>query len=383
MRIGVPRETKDQEFRVGLTPDGVRVLVGDGHELLVERGAGEGSGFRDEEYARAGARLVDAEEAWSSPEMLVKVKEPEPAQVELLRRGQILFTYLHLAAAPKLTEALLEKGVIGIAYETIQGGDGSFPVLAPMSEVAGRLATQVGVTLLQKTLGGKGLLVGGIPGVTRGRITVIGAGIVGINAARVAHALGADVDVLDVDLRRLTYVYDIFHGGLNTLYSNRANLERSVAESDLVVGAVYVSGRRAPTLVSEAMIRSMEPGSVVVDVAVDQGGCIETIHPTTHSDPIYEVHGVIHYGVANMPGAVPRTSTFALTNATLHFVEAIGELGVEEALRRDAVLRRGANLWEGALVCAGVAESLGLPLTPLESILDASAPASEAGSSRP
>jgi alanine dehydrogenase len=370
VRIGVPRETKDQEFRVGLTPDGVRVLVAEGHELLVERDAGAGSGFFDAGYVEAGARLVDASEAWAEPDMIVKVKEPNPREVEYLRPGQVLFTYLHLAAAPELTRALLEKQVVGIAYETIRNSDGTFPVLAPMSEVAGRLATQIGVTLLQKTRGGKGLLVGGVPGVTRGRITVIGAGIVGINAVRVAHALGADVDVLDVDLKRLTYLYDIFQGGLNTLYSNRANLERSVAESDLVVGAVYVSGRRAPTLVTEAMVRSMEPGSVVVDVAVDQGGCIETIHPTTHTEPTYEVHGVIHYGVANMPGAVPRTSTFALTNVTLHFVEAIAELGVEEALRRDPVLREGANVWWGELVCPGVAESLGLPLASLEERLD-------------
>jgi alanine dehydrogenase len=366
VRIGVPRETKDQEFRVGLTPDGVRVLAAEGHELLVERDAGAGSGFFDAAYADAGARLVDAEEAWSAPDMIVKVKEPNGREVGYLRPGQVLFTYLHLAAAPELTRQLLDKQVVGLAYETIRNADGTFPVLAPMSEVAGRLATQIGVTLLQKTRGGKGLLVGGVPGVTRGRITVIGAGIVGANAVRVAHALGADVDVLDVDLKRLTYLYDIFQGGLNTLYSNRANLERSVAESDLVVGAVYVSGRRAPTLVTDAMVRSMEPGSVVVDVAVDQGGCIETIHPTTHTEPTYEVHGVIHYGVANMPGAVPRTSTFALTNVTLHFVEAIAELGVEEALRRDPVLREGANLWKGELVCPGVAESLGLPLAPLE-----------------
>jgi alanine dehydrogenase len=371
VRIGVPRETKSQEFRVGLTPDGARTLVRDGHEVLVERGAGEGSGFDDASYAEGGARLVDAEEAWSAPDLLVKVKEPNPTEVTRLRAGQVLFTYLHLAAAPELTRSLLDADVVGIAYETIQGADGTFPVLAPMSEVAGRLATQIGVTLLQKTRGGKGLLVGGIPGVERGRITVIGAGIVGINAVRVAHALGADVDVLDVDLRRLTYLYDIFHGGLNTLFSNRANLERSVGESDLVIGAVYLSGRRAPTLVSEAMIRSMEPGSVVVDVAVDQGGCIETIRPTTHAEPTYEVHGVIHYGVANMPGAVPRTSTFGLTNATLPFVEALAGLGVEEALRRDPVLRAGANVWRGEVVCPGVAESLDLPLADLEARLGA------------
>jgi len=370
MRIGVPRETKDQEFRVGLTPDGARVLCEDGHEVLVERGAGAGSGFLDEAYRAAGARLVEAEEAWSAPDLVVKVKEPNEREVKWLRRGQTLFTYLHLAAAPELARALLDAGVIGIAYETIRDEDGNFPVLAPMSEVAGRLATQIGVTLLQKNRGGKGLLVGGVPGVPRGRITVIGAGIVGINAVRVAHALGAEVDVLDVNLRRLAYLYDIFHGELNTLFSNRANLERTVAQSDVLIGAVYVHGRRAPTLVTGKMVATMEPGSVVVDVAVDQGGCVETIRPTTHSNPTYIEHGVIHYGVANMPGAVPRTSTFALTNTTFSYVDALAALGPEEAVRRDPSLALGANVWRGELVCEGVAESLGLPHTPLQRVLE-------------
>jgi alanine dehydrogenase len=369
MKIGVPRETKDQEFRVGMTPDGVRALVEDGHRLLVERGAGEGSGFLDAAYAEAGAALVGAEEAWSEPDLLVHVKEPNPTELRRLRRGQILFTYLHLAAAPEVARGLLDAGVIGLAYETIRNPDGTFPVLAPMSEVAGRLATQIGVTLLQKNQGGKGLLVGGVPGVPRGRVSVIGAGIVGINAVRVAHALGAEVDVLDVDLRRLTYLYDIFSGDLNTLFSNRANIERSVLDSDLVIGAVYVHGRRAPVLVSEKLVERMAPGSVVVDVAVDQGGCIETIHPTSHSHPTYEKHGVIHYGVPNMPGAVPRTSTFALTNTTLHHVENIAALGPAEAVRRDPSLRLGANVWNGELVCEGVAESLGLPWKPIEDVL--------------
>ena len=369
MKIGVPRETKDQEFRVGMTPDGVKTLVEDGHRVLVERGAGEGSGFGDAAYAEAGGVLVGPDDAWSDPDLVVHVKEPNPTEMARLRRGQTLFTYLHLAPAPELARALLEAGVIGIAYETIQSPDGSFPVLAPMSEVAGRLATQTGVTLLQKNQGGKGLLVGGVPGVPRGRVTVIGAGIVGINAVRVAHALGAEVDVLDVDLRRLTYLYDIFAGELNTLFSNRANIERSVLESDLVIGAVYVHGRRAPILVPEKLVQRMAPGSVLVDVAVDQGGCIETIRPTSHSKPTYELHGVIHYGVPNMPGAVPRTSTFALTNTTFHFVEKLAELGPAEALRRDPALRLGANLWQGEVVCQGVAESLGLPWRPVEQIL--------------
>jgi alanine dehydrogenase len=365
MRIGVPRESKTMEFRVGLVPDAVRSLCRHGHELLVEKGAGLGSGFSDSEFASAGAKIVTREETWKSPELIVKVKEPQPDEIPYLRRGQVLFTYLHLAANPALTRSLLDAGVIGIAYETIQQPDGTFPVLAPMSEVAGRLAVQVGVSLLQKDRGGKGLLLGGVPGVMRGRVCVLGGGIVGINAVRVAHALGAEVDVLDIDLRRLTYLYDIFHGELNTLYASAAAIERAVVSSDLVVGAVYLSGRRAPMLVTEALVARMEPGSVIVDVAVDQGGCVETIHPTTHADPTYLVHDVIHYGVANMPGAVPRTSTLALTNTTVPFVERIAGQGVEAAVRGDRSLAGGANVWLGQLVHPGVAESLSLPLAKL------------------
>lgn len=369
MRIGVPRETKDQECRVGVVPDGVRMLCEAGHEVWVERGAGAGSGLADAEYVAAGARLVGAEEAWREPELVVKVKEPNGTEVGRLHPGQVLFAYLHLAAAPDLAERLAQAGVMAIAYETIQTPDGAFPVLAPMSEVAGRLAVQIGVTLLQKDRGGKGLLVGGVPGVLRGRVSVIGAGTVGINAVRVAHALGADVDVLDVDLKRLTYLYDIFHGEINTLYSNPANVARSVASSDLVIGAVYVRGRRAPRIVTGKMVASMEPGSVVVDVAVDQGGCIETIRPTTHSAPTYLERGVIHYGVTNMPGAVPRTSTFALTNTTLPYVERIASLGVGGAVREDPSLALGVNLWQGTLTCEGVAEATGLAWRSLEELL--------------
>jgi alanine dehydrogenase len=365
MRIGVPRERKDQEYRVGMVPDGARALVARGHAVLVERGAGEGSGFPDAEYAAAGARLVDVAEVWGEAELVVKVKEPQPEEIARLRAGQALFCYLHLAAAPQVTAGLREAGVIAIAYETIRSPEGAFPVLAPMSEVAGRLAVQIGVTLLQKDRGGKGLLLGGVPGVPRGRVTVLGAGTVGINAVRVAHALGAEVDVLDIDLRRLTYLYDIFRGELNTLYSNPVNVERSLVASDLVVGGVYLSGRRAPKIVTEEMVRAMQPGSVIADVAVDQGGCVETIRPTTHSQPTYVVHGVIHYGVTNMPGAVPRTSTFALTNTTLPYVLRMAELGVEKAVRSDPALAHGANVWRGDVVCRGVAESLGLPWRPL------------------
>ncbi len=369
MRIGVPRETKDREFRVGLSPDGAAALVKAGHEVWIERGAGLGSGFPDEAFADAGARLAETEQVWSEPDLVVKVKEPNSAEVERLRSGQTLFTYLHLAAAPELTGALCAADVYAIAYETVQNPDGSFPILAPMSEVAGRLAVQIGVSLLQKDRGGKGLLPGGVPGVMRGRVTVLGAGTVGINAVRVAHALGTEVDVLDIDLKRLTYVYDIFRGNLNTLYSNPANVQRSVIASDLVIGAVYSPGRRAPTIVTEAMVEKMEPGSVIIDVAVDQGGCVETIRPTTHANPTFLVHDVIHYGVANMPGAVPRTSTFALTNTTLPFVEQIAARGVEAAVAADPALRLGANVWRGEITCEGVAESLGLPLRSLDAIL--------------
>jgi alanine dehydrogenase len=369
VRIGVPIETKDHEFRVGLIPDGARALCKLGHEVRVARGAGRGSGFSDDDYAAAGAVVVDNEEAWSSPDLVVKVKEPNSDETAWLRSGQVLFTYLHLAAAGQLTRQLQEADVIAIAYETIRSPDGTFPVLAPMSEVAGRLAAQVGANLLQKEHGGKGVLLGGVPGVMRGRVTVLGAGTVGLNASRVAHALGAEVDVLDVDLRRLTYIYDLFRGEINTLYSNPTNIDRSVRSSDLVVGAVYTSGRRAPVLVSEELVAGMEPGSVLVDVAVDQGGCIETVRPTTHSDPTYTLHDVIHYGVANMPGAVPRTSTFALTNTTLPYLERIASLGVEEAVRSDPTLAQGVNVWRGEVTCLGVAESLGLDCESLESLL--------------
>ena len=369
MRIGVPRETKDREFRVGLLPDGAAALVKAGHEVWIERGAGLGSGFPDEAFADAGARLAETEQVWSEPDLVVKVKEPNSAEVERLRSGQTLFTYLHLAAAPQLTGALCAADVYAIAYETVQNPDGSFPILAPMSEVAGRLAAQIGANLLQRDTGGKGILLGGVPGVARGRVTILGAGTVGINALRITHALGAEVDVLDISLPRLTYVYDLFRGDLNTLYSNAANIERSVRTSDLVIGAVYVAGRRPPTLVSRGLVAQMEAGSVIVDVAVDQGGCIETIHPTTHSDPTYEVDGVIHYGVANMPGAVPRTSTFALTNTTLPFIHELADRGVTEAVRHHPALGLGANVWRGEIVCEGVAESLSLPWRRLEDLL--------------
>ena len=370
MRIGIPLETKDREYRVGMVPDGVRTLVADGHEVWIEQGAGLGSGFSDSAYQEAGAKIVDCAAAWGDVEMVVKVKEPNATEAGRLGSGQILFTYLHLAAEPALTRILQEADVYAIGYETIRDPDGTFPVLAPMSEVAGRLAAQIGAQLLQKDQSGKGILLGGVPGVRRGRVCVLGAGTVGINALRIAHALGAEVDVLDVNLQRLTYIYDLFHGELNTLYSNPMNIERSVRNADLVIGAVYTFGRRAPTLVDEALVESMEPGSVLVDVAVDQGGCIETIHPTRHSEPTYVQHGVLHYGVPNMPGAVPRTSTIALSNTTLGFARSLASKGAVAAVREDPQLAQGANVWRGRIVCEGVAESLNLEYTPIETLLD-------------
>jgi alanine dehydrogenase len=333
MRIGVVRESKDQEFRVGLVPGGAATLAQLGHEVLVEAGAGSGSGFGDERYRDAGARIVSRDEAWSEPELVVKVKEPNTEEIGLLRPGQVIFTYLHLAAASETAAALAASDVIAIGYETIREPDGSFPVLAPMSEVAGRLAVQIGVTLLHRSQGGKGLLLGGVPGVMRGRVAVIGAGTVGINAVRTARALGAEVYVLDVDLKRLAYLYDIFQGELNTIFSNQANLARVVRGSDLLVGAVYVSGRRAPRLVTDAMVASMEPGSVVVDVAVDQGG------------------------------------TSALTNTTFPYVCAIAEEGLEAALRAHPALASGVNLWRGEVVCEGVAEAMGVPCRNLAELM--------------
>jgi alanine dehydrogenase len=350
-------------------PDGASALCRAGHEVLVESRAGVGSGFSDEDYVRAGARIVDTAEAWSTPELVVKVKEPVGHEPGMLHPGQTLFTYLHLAAAEELAHALLDASVCAIAYETLQDARGGFPLLAPMSEVAGRLAAQIGAQLLLKDHGGKGLLLGGVPGVMRGRVTILGAGIVGTNALRIASALGAEVDLIDIDLRRLAEIEEQYRGTINTLASNPGNIERSVRSCDLLIGAVYLRGRRAPTLVSEKLVAAMEPGSAVVDVAVDQGGCIETIHPTTHSNPTYLVGNVVHYGVANMPGAVPRTSTLALTNATLPFILQMANDGIEASLRRDAQLATGVNLWRGSVVCEGVAEALSLPSVPLSQLV--------------
>jgi len=360
MIIGVPREIKDKEFRVGMVPAGVASLAAAGHTVLVERGAGLGSGVVDEEYLQAGAELVTtAAELYGRAELVVKVKEPLAPEYELLRPGQILFTYLHLAPLPGLTQVLLEKKIIGIAYETVRPDDGSLPLLAPMSQVAGRMAIQAGARFLEKEAGGRGLLLGGVPGVERGHVTIIGAGNVGSNAAKMAVGLGAEVTVLGLRIDQLTRLEELYSGRLTTLISNRHNLEEELRKADLVVGAVLLPGRSAPKLISRGMLGLMKKGAVIVDVAIDQGGCVETSRPTTHSDPVFEVDGILHYCVANMPGAVPRTATFALTNVTLPLVQALAGKGVETAARENIALRRGINVYLGKLICPDVAESQG------------------------
>jgi alanine dehydrogenase len=365
MIIGVPKEIKISENRVGMTEAGLRQLVKEGHAVLVEKDAGIGSRISNESYAQAGAKIVDtAKEVYSKAEMIMKVKEPLPDEYELLRENQILYTYLHLAAEPKLTKVLCERKVKSVAYETIQAADGSLPLLTPMSEVAGRMATQIGAFYLQKDHGGKGILLGGVTGVKPGKVTIVGGGVVGINAAKMAVGLGADVTILDVNTSRLEYLDDVFGGRLTTLYSNALNIEESVVESDLVVGAVLVTGAKAPQLVSKQMISRMQPGSVVVDVAVDQGGCIETCRPTSHTNPTYEVGGVIHYCVPNMPGVVARTSTYALTNVTFKYASMLAALGVEDAVARDPALAKGLNAYGGYVCYEPVARDLKMEFRP-------------------
>ena len=367
MRIGVPKEIKPMEFRVAMTPGGVESLVRRGHEVLVERGAGVGSGMPDAEYAAAGARMVSAEEAWGA-ELVVKVKEPLPSEYRYLRSGLVLFTYLHLAASRELTEAMLASGVTGIAYETVQLPDGSLPLLVPMSEVAGRMATQVGAYYLERPLGGRGILLGGVPGVAPASVVILGGGTVGSNAAKIALGMGAQVYVLDVNHQRLQYLDDVFGGRLVTLTSTEANLKKAVQFADLLIGAVLIPGAKAPKLVTREMVATMKEGAVIVDVAVDQGGCVETIRPTTHDAPTYLVDGVVHYGVANMPGAVPRTSTFALTNQTLPYVLKLAEKGLD-ALKEDPALLKGLNVHAGRLTHPAVARAFGLEATPPEAAL--------------
>jgi len=367
--IGVPKEIKTREYRVGMTPAGVRKLVANGHKVIVETRAGEGSGIPDEAYVRVGAQIVaTAAEAWGA-EMVVKVKEPLPAEYGFFRPGLILYTYLHLAAEAELTKELARKGVTGVAYETIQPADGSLPLLRPMSEVAGRMAVQVGASCLEKWRGGKGVLLGGVPGTRRGRVVILGGGVVGRNAATIAVGMGAQVTVLDVNGDTMAYLEDVFGGAIETLYSNEENIERAVENADLVIGAVLLPGAKAPRLVTEQLISRMEKGSVIVDVAVDQGGCIETCRPTTHDNPTYEVHGVIHYCVANMPGAVSHTSTWALTNTTLKYAVAIANHGVVAAAKADPALLLGINTHAGHVTYGPVAQAHGLEHVAIERAL--------------
>jgi alanine dehydrogenase len=369
--IGVPREIKLGEQRIALTPSGARALAENGHRVLVERGGGLGSSIRDEEYTREGAELGSVEEVWARAELVLKVKEPIPDEYDRMRAGQILFTYLHLAAVPELARAIQKADTVAIAYETVQRPDGSLPLLAPMSEVAGRLSVQEGASYLTRARGGRGILLAGVPGVPPGNIVVLGAGTVGVSAARIALGLGADVSILDINLDRLRTVDDLFHGRVITIMSNSFNIAQVLRRADLLVGAVLVTGARAPVLVTKEMVASMKEGSVIVDVAVDQGGSVETIHATTLLDPTYVVSGVVHYGVANMPALVPRTSTFALTNATLPYVLELAGRGLVGAIRGNAPLARGVNVWHGQVVHSAVAEALGVTATPLEKLVGA------------
>ncbi|WP_096202691.1 alanine dehydrogenase [Bacillus sp. FJAT-45350] len=370
MRIGVPMEIKNNENRIAMTPAGVLSLVKHGHEVFIEKGAGLGSGFTDEQYVVAGAKIVDsAAEAWSM-EMVMKVKEPLPEEYDYFHEGLILFTYLHLAPEPALTKALLEKKVVGIAYETVQLPNRSLPLLTPMSEVAGRMSSQIGAQFLEKTRGGKGILLSGVPGVKRGKVSIIGGGVVGTNAAKIAVGLGADVTILDLSPERLRQLDDIFGTDINTLVSNPLTIAEAVKESDLVIGAVLIPGAKAPRLVTEEMIKNMQPGSVLVDVAIDQGGIFETTDRiTTHDNPTYEKHGVLHYAVANMPGAVPRTSTIALTNVTIPYALQIADKGYIRACQENHALLMGLNTLKGKLVYQAVAEAQGLPYESVESVL--------------
>ena len=371
MIVGTVTETKAQEYRVGLTPDCVKSFAMRGHTVLYQRGAGEQAGFEDREYAAAGAEVVaDARSIYERAEMIVKVKEPLPSEYELLREDQILFTYLHLAASRDLTDALLRRKIKGVAYETIETPERSLPCLKPMSEIAGRLSIQEGAKYLERTYGGRGVLLGGVPGVQRGKVTIIGGGVVGTNACKVAVGMGAEVTILDVNSDRLAYLDDIFSTHITTLYSTDSNIERVLPESDLVIGAVLLPGERAPRLVNRAHIASMKKGAVIVDVAVDQGGCIETTHPTTHDDPVFVVDGVVHYCVANMPGAVALSSTQALTSATLPYGLSIAEHGLEKACRASSAIHRGVNVYAGKCVHPGVARTFGIDWTPLDDILE-------------
>ncbi|MDE5888297.1 MAG: alanine dehydrogenase [Muribaculaceae bacterium] len=366
MKIGIPKEIKNNENRVGATPAGVKELVAQGHEVFVQHTAGEGSGFPDSEYEAAGATILPTiEDIYARGEMIIKVKEPIAPEYPLVRKGQVLFTYFHFASDLELTEAMIKSGAVCIAYETVTDRDRRLPLLIPMSEVAGRMSIQEGARFLEKPQGGRGVLLGGVPGVKPAKVLVLGAGVVGRNAALMAAGLGADVTITDVNLATLRHCADVMPKNVKTLYSSRHNIETELPTTDLVIGSVLVPGAKAPHLVTRDMVKMMRPGSVMVDVAVDQGGCFETTHPTTHSEPTFEVDGVIQYAVANIPGAVPYTSTLALTNATLPYALRLASLGWEEACRKDPGLAEGVNIVDGKVVYKAVAEAFDLPYTPL------------------
>jgi alanine dehydrogenase len=368
MRIGVPREIKVHEYRVGLTPAAVAELTADGHEVVVERDAGTGIGFQDADYRAVGATIGSTDDAFAA-DLVVKVKEPQLEECRRLRPGQVLFTYLHLAADKPQAEALMASGVTAIAYETVTDRQGSLPLLTPMSEVAGRMSIQVGAAALQKASGGRGVLLGGVPGVAPAKVVIIGGGVVGINAATMAACMGASVTILDNSLDRLRYLDDVLPANVDTVFSNRRNILAAVADADLIIGAVLIPGKKAPHLITREDLKGIPNGCVIVDVAVDQGGCVETIKPTTHENPTYLVEGVLHYAVANMPGAVPRTSTLALTNATLPYAIRLANLGWKDACRGDSALKLGLNVVDGKIVYPGVAEAFGLEFTDVNTVL--------------
>ncbi|MEZ4378184.1 MAG: alanine dehydrogenase [Gemmatimonadales bacterium] len=361
MLIGVPKEIKTNENRVGLVPSGAEALIGEGHEVMIEAGAGEGSGFTDAQYTAVGATILPtADEVWARAEMIIKVKEPIAVEWPRMRKGQVMYTYFHFAADEPLTRAVMDSGAIAIAYETVQLANGHLPLLTPMSEVAGRLAVQEGAKYNEKLFGGRGVLLGGVPGVKPAKVVIIGGGVVGINSAKMAAGMGADVTILDTSLDRLRYLDDVLPANVDTVFSNRHNILEAVKDADLIIGAVLLPGKKAPHLITREDLKGIPDGCVIVDVAVDQGGCVETIKPTTHENPTYFVEGVLHYAVANMPGAVPRTSTLALTNATLPYAIKLANQGWQAACRADGALRLGLNVIDGKVVYAGVAEAFGI-----------------------